>query len=131
MEAPRYPAGSQASSPRRTRRGLVGRIVLVFVGLLCLAALGAFIASFFLDGMLRPRLQATMNSKLKGYHVTLGKAHFQLVGLRLTLKNLVIRQEAHPNPPVADIPVMSFHLYWRQLFTGHVVGTVRLGGPKL
>lgn len=131
MEAPRYPAGSQSSSPRRTRRGLGARIVLVLVGLLCLAALGAFIASFFLDGMLRPRLEATMNSKLKGYHVTLGRAHFQWVGLRLTLKNLVIRQEAHPNPPVADIPVMSFHLYWSQMFTGHVVGTVKLSGPKL
>jgi hypothetical protein len=131
MESPQSPVGSNKAPAPRTGRRLAKRLALVFAGLICLAALTAFILSFFLDGMVRSRVEATMNSKLKGYHVALGKAHFQLVSLRLTLKNLVIRQNAHPNPPVADIQVMSFHLYWRQLFSGHVVGTVRIGGPRL
>ncbi len=131
MESPQAPAGSHtAGAPRRGRK-LAKWIALAAAAVICLAALSAFILSFFLDGMVRQRVEATMNSKLKGYHIALGKAHFQLVALRLTLKDLVIRQNAHPDPPVADIPVMSFHLYWRQLFSGHVVGTVRIGGPRL
>ena len=31
-----------------------------------------------------------MNRKLKGYHVTLGHAHLQLIRLRLTLRGLVV-----------------------------------------
>jgi hypothetical protein len=131
MESSQFPKETPIKSTARRRQSLAARIAIGFGVLICLAALGAFIASFFLDGMIRPRLEAEMNSSLKGYHVTVGHAHFQLVGLRLTLKNLVIRQNAHPNPAVADIPVMAFHLYWSQLFTAHVVGTVKIVEPKL
>jgi hypothetical protein len=75
--------------------------------------IAVFIASFFLDGILRPRIEAQMNSKLKGYHVTLGHAHLQLLTLRLTLRRLVVVQNAHPRPPVADFPLMRFRIRWK------------------
>ena len=85
--------------PPHHKQSRGGRIALVAAGVIAVIALVAFIASFFLDGMIGPRIQSAMNSRLKGYHVTLGKVHLQLVGMRLTLKKLVILQEAHPNPP--------------------------------
>jgi uncharacterized protein DUF748 len=117
--------------PPHHKQSRGGRIALVAAGVIAVIALVAFIASFFLDGMIGPRIQSAMNSRLKGYHVTLGKVHLQLVGMRLTLKKLVILQEAHPNPPVADLPEMRFHLHWAGLFRGHVVATVDIWNPRI
>ena len=69
-----------------------------FVAVLLLAL---FIVSFFLDGIIRPRIETAMNEKLKGYHTTLPHAHLQILGGRLTLSGLRIIQEHHPKPPVA------------------------------
>src|SRR5208282_4051961 len=63
---------------------------------------GLFVLSFFLDEIIRPRIERAMNEKLKGYHTTLPHAHLQLLGGRLTLQGLKIIQEHHPSPPVAQ-----------------------------
>jgi hypothetical protein len=87
--------------------------------------------SFFLDGIIRPRIETAMNRKLKGYHTTLPCAHLQILGGRLTLSGLRIIQEHHPTPPVAEVDRMSFTIQWRELFTGHVVADVLLVRPKV
>src|SRR5271166_3526570 len=51
-----------------------------------------FVLSFFLDGIICPRIETAMNEKLKGYHTTLRHAHLQLLGGRLTLSGLKIIQ---------------------------------------
>ena len=90
-----------------------------------------FIASFFLDDIIRARTQAAMNQKLKGYHVALGHAHLQLVGGRLTLNQIKIIQQAHPRPPIADIAMMRFHIEWKELLSRRVVADVLLRRPQL
>ncbi len=90
-----------------------------------------FIASFFLDDIVRARTQAAMNSKLKGYHVALGHAHLQLLGGVLTLNGVKVIQEAHPRPPVADIATMRFTIQVKELFSRRVVADVLLSHPKL
>src|SRR5216683_2785027 len=90
-----------------------------------------FIASFFLDRMIRARTQAAMNQKLKGYHVALARAHLQLVGGLLTLNGLKIIQQAHPHPAVADVPMMRFRIEWKELLSRRVVADVRLSQPKV
>jgi hypothetical protein len=50
--------------------------VLFWVGgTLATVIVALFIASFFLDDIVRARTQAAMNQKLKGYHVALAHAH--------------------------------------------------------
>ncbi len=90
-----------------------------------------FIASFFLDDIVRARTQAAMNSKLKGYHVALAHAHLQLLGGVLTLNGVKVIQEAHPRPPVADIATMRFTIQVKELFSRRVVADVLLSHPKL
>jgi hypothetical protein len=90
-----------------------------------------FIASFFLDDMIRVRTEAAMNQKLTGYHVTLARAHLQLVGGRLTLNGLKIIQQAHPHPAVADVPTMRFRIEWKELLSRRVVADVLLSHPKV
>src|SRR5260221_14245152 len=93
--------------------------------------IAVFIASFFLDDIVRTRTQASMNQKLKGYHVALAHAHLQLVGGILTLNRLKVVQEAHPRPPVADIAKMRFTIQVKELFSRRVVADVLLSRPKI
>jgi len=100
-------------------------------GIFAVLIVSLFVASFFLDDMIRARTQAAMNQKLNGYHVVLARAHLQLVGGRLTLSGLRIIQQAHPHPAVADIPTLRFHIEWKELFSRRVVTDVLLSHPKV
>src|ERR1700731_602809 len=90
-----------------------------------------FIASFFLDDMIRMRTQMAMDQKLKGYHVVLAHAHLQLVGGILTLNGLKVIQQVHPHPAVANVSMMRFHIQVKELFSRRVVADVLLSHPKV
>ena len=94
------------------RRSLGARVALWTSAIIAVILIGLSIGSFLLDGFLRPRLEARMNANLKGYYVTLGGAHLQLLTLRLTLERLIIAQDVHPSPPVAEFPLIRFHIHW-------------------
>jgi Domain of Unknown Function (DUF748) len=100
-------------------------------GIFAMLILALFIASFFLDDMIRARTQAAMNQNLKGYHVALAHAHLQLVGGILTLNGLKVIQQAHPHPAVADVAMMRFHIQVKELFSRRVVADVLLSHPKV
>jgi Domain of Unknown Function (DUF748) len=108
---------------RRIGYGIGAFFVVLIVSL--------FILSFFLDGIIRPRIERAMNEKLKGYHTTLPHAHLQIIGGRLTLRGLKIIQEKDPIPPIAHIDKMQFTIQWRELFSGHVVADVLLVSPRV
>jgi hypothetical protein len=113
------------------RRSLGARVALWTGVIIALILIGLFIGSFFLDGFLRPRLEARMNASLKGYHVTLYHAHLQLLNLRLTLERLIVVQDAHPSPPVAEFPLIRFHIHWAALISGHVLASVGIWNPQV
>jgi hypothetical protein len=100
-------------------------------GIFATLTVALFIASFFLDDIVRARTQAAMNQKLKGYHVALAYAHLQLVGGILTLNGLKVIQQAHPRPAVADVRMMRFHIQVKELFSRRVVADVLLSHPKV
>jgi hypothetical protein len=100
-------------------------------GIFATLIVALFVASFFLDDIVRARTESAMNQKLKGYHVALAHAHLQLVGGILTLSGLKVIQQAHPHPPVADIPMMRFHIQVKELFSRRVVADVLLSHPKV
>ena len=90
-----------------------------------------FVASYFLDEPLRRSMEKRINAPLKGYSVRLQGAHFQLVGLSLTLKGLTIVQLANPDPPIARFPEIEFNIHWRAILRGKVVGEVELDRPEV
>jgi Domain of Unknown Function (DUF748) len=114
----------------KPRRSTTGSRVHWFLGGIAFVLIGVFIASFFLDGIIRPRIEAKMNARLKGYHATLSHAHLQLLGFTLTLRNLTVEQLAHPRPPVAVFPIMRFQIHWKALIFGRVVANVLLWHPR-
>ncbi len=131
-EGPRQVSTPAKRAEERVRRGVRRHPVLGGIGIVVGAlALLVFIASFFLDGFVRRTLEARINQHLKGYKVTLGRAHLQLLTLRLTLRDLVIRQEAVPEPPVAAIARLRMGVEWNELVRGHLVGDIRFNQPRL
>src|SRR5580704_1654541 len=59
-------------------------------GIFAVLTVTLFVASFFLDNLIRVRTYSAMNQRLKGYRVLLARAHLQLIGGRLTLSGLKI-----------------------------------------
>jgi hypothetical protein len=111
--------------PRLGRRGrwVVG-------GLVVLIAL-VVIASFFVDEPLRRYVEGQMNERLKGYTAHIDRLSFHPIGASLTLRNLVMIQDAHPDPPVLLIERLEASVQWKALIFGRVVANFRIERPKL
>src|SRR5262249_57980375 len=104
------------SRRRFTRHGLiVATVIVVLIGV------GVLVAYTFLDEPLRRYTEAKMNARLEGYSVSIGKLHFSPVNFSLDLRNLVIVQNAQPDPPVANIERLYASVHWRALLAGRVV----------
>lgn len=116
--------------PRPTTDRLLTRLRPPLVAL-ALVALGIALVDVFADGPLRRRIERTMNQRLSGYSVALAEVDFRPWTLSLELIDLVVVQQAHPEPPVALFPRASFSVHWRSLLLGRVVSDVLLASPRL
>lgn len=115
--------------PGRSGRG--SRVAGWAIGTLAVLAAIVFIASYFLDPIVRGRVENAMNQKLVGYHTSLDHAHVQLLSATLILNGLIVKQDSHPTPPVADLPKMEFNIQWRELLSGRVVADLLLTHPHV
>jgi len=98
---------------------------------LVVLALVLFAGSFLLDEPLRSNMEMEMNRDLKGYTVRIPKLHFQLLDLSLTLKEMTVVQQAHPEFPVISFPVLKASIHWSEIFSGKLVAEFRLDQPKI
>jgi len=106
------------------------RGLLWVIALSALALLLVFVAQHF-DEYLRRTLESKINQRLHGYTVTLGGAHLSPFNLSLTLEDAVIRQEANPDPPVADIPRLKTSVERREILHGHLVADAVFDRPRV
>jgi hypothetical protein len=95
-----------------------------------LALVLLFVAWHF-DEYLRRTLESKINQRLHGYSVSLGHAHLNPFGLALTLERAVIRQQANPEPPVADLPRLTASVEWREILHGHLVADATFVRPRI
>lgn len=101
------------------------------LGIFVTLAVLLYIASFFIDEPLRRITEQKINRDLKGYSVRLPGLHLHLIGLSLSLKDLTIIQQAHPDPPVARFPLFKASVHWREILSGRLVGELLVDQPKL
>jgi hypothetical protein len=99
---------------------------LLGVGLVPLLLLAADV---LLDEPIRRQLERRMNERLTGYTVGIGRADFHVLGFGIDLDDLVVVQEANPEPPVARVRRLAASVQWRELLTGHVVANFRVERP--
>ena len=93
------------------------------VGLLLVAAV---IGSFLIDEPLRQYVERQMNARLQGYTVHIGALDVHPFSFSVDLKEVVIRQDAHPDPPIVHVPELSASVQWRALSSGQVVADVKV-----
>ena len=105
------------------------RWIVAAVALLALVGLASVIALFFIDEPLRRYTEGKMNARLKGYSATIGALHFSPINFSLELRDTVIVQDEHPDPPVANIGRLYASVHWRALLAGRVVGDILIERP--
>ncbi|WP_460593935.1 DUF748 domain-containing protein [Geomonas sp. Red276] len=123
---------SRDAAGRAPRKLPVPRWLIWVLGICVGLALVLYIVSFFIDEPLRRLTEKKVNRDLKGaYIVHLKKMHLALIGLSVTLKDLTVVQQAHPDPPVARIPYLKASVHWREILSGKLVGELDIDDPKL
>jgi hypothetical protein len=99
--------------------------------LLLVAGATAIYVEFFVEERLRQRTEARINAALEGYTVKIQRLDFHPIGFSLDLENTVITQDAHPDRPVAEIPLLTASVHWRALLSGRLVADFYIRDPKL
>ena len=94
----------------RWYRWLTGVAVVIAVVLL--------ISAFLLDEPLRRLVERQMNERLKGYTARVHKLNFHPIGFSLDLYDVVLMQNANPDPPVMRIDRLNANVQWTALFRG-------------
>ncbi len=100
--------------------GVLGAVVLLLV-----------VASLVIDEPLRRYVEGQMNEGLEGYTVRLGALDFHPLGFSTDFRDLVVTQDAHPEPPVARFPRITASVQWRQLLRGALVADFALERPAV
>lgn len=116
-------------------KGLKGLPVIgvgkILIGVVLVALLLVWLASYLIEGPLRQRMESGMNASLKGYSVELRAVDFHPIGFSVTLRDLVIRQDAHPEKPVANFPYLHAHVHWKAVLRGRLVAEFNLKEPQV
>ncbi len=114
---------------RKACRAHRGKTLLV--SLACVALLVVLFLDVLLAGPMRSWAERTMNSKLNGYTVHIGRARPHLWRMAFDLDNLVLVQNSHLDPPVADFGALEFSLVFRELLHFRVAGDLTIKRPAL
>jgi hypothetical protein len=125
------PHEPETHEPERIRRRPLSRRGLIWLAVLGVLALILLLVASRFDEFLRRKLEAKMNQHLKGYTVSVGHAHLNPFTFSMTLKQLVIRQQANPEPPVADIPRLKLSVEWTRLLTSRLVADAVFNQPRV
>jgi len=111
---------------RRSSR-ILAITVASFVALVLLAG----VASVALDAPVRRTMEREVNRRLTGYSVRIGRLDLQLYRLAVDLKDVTIRQDSNPEPPVAQLPRLHASVQWGALLRGHLVADFLFVRPQL
>jgi hypothetical protein len=111
----------------------VRKVVLVSsIAVLVLLVLVVIVVPLFAARPLRAVIERQVNTRLKGYTARVGAVGlFPPWNLTLKLRDVSIVQQAHPDPPVADIDLVGFKLEWSALLHGKIVGDMLMRQPRL
>ena len=82
------------------------------------------------DEPVRRRVEAGVNAALDGYSVKIGKLRLHPLGFGVDLSDVVVTQDAYPDPPVATLPGLSASVQWTAALRGKLVADFELREPK-
>jgi hypothetical protein len=86
---------------------------------------------FFVDEPLRQTMERNINRQLQGYTVHIRALKFHPLGGSLDLIDATISQDAHPDPPVAHLPLLHASVNWQAVLHRRLVADFLIDRPKL
>ncbi len=120
-----------AHPPPRRRRWVLSRRTWGWILLVPLVLVVVLvIVDVAIDRPLRGFLEKQANSRLRGYTARIGAIDFNPWNFSLDVFRMTITQNAHPAPPVAEIPFMSLNVQWHSVVRGKIVADMRLEHPR-
>ena len=108
----------------KRRRGWI--VAVVVFGLLVLSVV---LVASLADEPLPRYVEDQANSKFPGFHVTIGALDLHPLTLSADLRDIVVRQDIHPDPPVVSIPRVTADALLAPLFSGQVGADLRVETP--
>jgi uncharacterized protein involved in outer membrane biogenesis len=100
--------------------GVIAGLMIVVVAL-----------AFFMDAPLRRYIEREMNSRLHGYTVRIGRLDLHPLSFSVDVYDVVIMQDANPDPPIVRVPNLDASVHWRALLSGRVVSDVLVDRPNI
>ncbi|HEV8231553.1 MAG TPA: DUF748 domain-containing protein [Thermoanaerobaculia bacterium] len=94
-------------------------------------ALLVIIVSFFVDEPMRRAMEKNINQRLTGYTARISDLDFNIFGFSVTLHDVSIRQDAHPEPAVALLPRLHASVQWSELLKLKLVSDFRFDQPQI
>lgn len=116
---------------RLLKAGRTHRLKVGFWALILGVAVLMWFADALLAGPMRTWSERVMNSKLNGYTVRIAKVRPHIWRMALDLDNVVLTQNTHPTPAVADFGSLQFSLVWRELLRFKAAGNLTIERPAL
>ena len=110
---------------RRHRWWAIGGFI---VGLIVVTLL---LASVLLEGPFKRYAEDQAAQRLADYEVQIGALHVHPFRLALEVNDVVVRQRAHPEPPLATIPSLLADAHFLPLLTGTLDLDLRIERPAL
>jgi len=101
------------------------------LGALAVLLVLAYAVAFLIDEPLRRTIERQMNARMKGYTARIGYLNVHPIGFSIDLRDLVLVQDVHPDPPVMRVPRLSASVQWSALIHARVVADVELDGPEV
>jgi hypothetical protein len=113
---------------RVPRLGRGARSTLIAVGVFLALIV---IASFLVDEPLRRVMERQMNERMKGYTARIERLSFHPFGFSVTLHDMTLAQDAHPDPPVFAVKRLDASVEWKALLRAALVANFRLEEPRI
>jgi hypothetical protein len=113
--------------PRFLRARWTRITVYVLAGL----AIVGLVLDRALDEPIRRAVEGRLNTTLVGYTARVPHLDFHLLGLAMDLENVRVSQNAHPDPPVLEVPRLSMSVQWLSLLRAKLVADAVFESPKL
>jgi hypothetical protein len=103
----------------------------IALGVMAILALGLVIAALFAEEPLRRYMEAQANDRLPDYRTTIGGLDLHPLLLAVDLREVIVRQQAHPEPPLAVIPYTRADVSLWSLLSGTLAADLNIERPSL
>ena len=117
--------------PKAAHWSRARRSALIAAAVVAVLAAAVFIAASVFNEPAKRYAERYANEKLPEFEIAIGKVRLQPFRLGIGLQDVVVRQRANPDPPLAEIPEVKARVGFFRLFTGKADVSLQIDNPHI